>query len=180
MIRISITSLFAIAIAVLAVGCGDDDNGDDNQGTAQGEGALQISGDYEGEKSGRAHFDDDYPADGLWRISISDETEWELTFTWDQGRPETGSYTLGNYSSVASGDFGPAFQHIDISPDVYGPEPANLSETFGTLEITESSEDVVAGTFSATLYRSNMEGEAVGGQVAISEGEFTAHRRSSE
>lgn len=181
-IHASLRSSTAIAITTFAfllcmAGCGDDDaNGNAGSGSASGEGSFDISGDFEEHMSGWAHFDDDYPLDGYWRISIGLDWEWELNFTQDSGRPDPGTYELGNFSSAAAGDFGVAFHHADSQPDVYSP---GAGETVGTIEITESSEDLVEGTFEATLHRSNEDG-AVDGHVEITDGTFSAVQRQED
>ncbi len=168
--------LMAVAFLVCTTGCGDDDNGGGGSNGSVGEGHFDISGDIEGHLSGDAHFDDDYPMGGLWRISLSSDMEWQLNFTNDSGRPEVGSLELGNYSSAAAGDFGVSFYHEDY-PDGFDPDVSVvLGEAVGTMEITESNDDLVAGTFEVSLVRTDDDGDVVG-QVEITNGEFSANRR---
>jgi hypothetical protein len=163
-------------------GCSDSTSSieDDLFGSA----SFDISGDIEGSKEGFADFDG-FSAYGVssWEISIHDfqPHTFSLTFMMiDTGdeiqRPGPGTYDI-SYGVGNEGSFSAFYVNTED-----GYEEAFEYETYGEgtggqLVITESSSDVVKGTFSFNAAKYDYDTGEVIGTISVTNGRFEARAR---
>lgn len=151
-----VRSMFLLATAVVFSACGDDDdNGTGPGGNELGSMSATVTGDVSESFSGTAFYSGD-EVDG-WGIYMGgeDETDSGVWIVGQEGaRPTTGTHQLS-----MDGDVG-GFYWQGSSEVFYFAEG-------GTVHITTSNSDRVAGTFEFT--GSDLEGGSV-----VVEGTFNA------
>ncbi|MCH8543228.1 MAG: hypothetical protein LAT61_06650 [Alcanivorax sp.] len=189
-----------LLIMLTAAGCGGSSSSSNNDGPGGGSGGEEgvtftASGAVTGQFNGMMDFHymdfDDFGVDGArWELSGNDGSGGSQSFSLviaiesldnggaGIGRPPVGSYDIG-FEINSTEVFTTIFTHIGAGGVVNSTEYVSDSDTWtGTLTITESSSNVVKGTFSANLFSEDFctaEG-CVGDSVNIN-GEFTAHER---
>lgn len=163
---------------LLTLSCSDNSSGPDDNGL--GEASFTIAGDLEGEKTGIANFRA-FEMSGIytWDILIQDtgQITYDISFSMlsDEAieRPEPGTYDIA-LSGFGGEDFNGSYS--DYNDSQFNPTnyTVGISSTSGTLNITNSSEDLVEGTFQFTAVDADS-----GGTITVSEGEFSAVPRIS-
>lgn len=159
---------------------------------AEGPGRSSVSGSFsiavEGgaEEQKRVHADFEAIESGLtvnvWELQLRDTRPWTVTLTLTrqmQGPPEpppVGTYEIG-YRPVDARVFsavlvrrgnrdGESREYSTFHPD-----------TGGTLTITESTDDLVSGTFEFTAVRDDGGSGREAERIVVSAGEFSARPR---
>lgn len=124
-------------------------NGGGGNGSSIGTVSVTVSGDYEESFSGSAFFtvddDDDFSLGLIGGTIFQTGTSQVVAFGRSGGRPANGDYSFGN----DSGDFDGGY--TDLENTNGNPLNATFIEAEdGTVTITSSSDDRVAGSFSFT------------------------------
>lgn len=145
-------ALIAAMSLLFAVGCGDDDNGDNgNDGNGangqDGTVSFEVDGAISGSFDGSGHVEDDDRANIHFNNLTTDNTFSILAFNVleEDGVPAEGSYTVGRIGEQDVPDFSITYTDREGSTDPSDHD--SYRSTSGTLEITDSSGDEVAGTF---------------------------------
>ena len=162
-------SLFVASISVVAIGCGDDDNG----GTTAGGGSFEIEGEIVGSKQGQASF---IQTDSTLNLSLHDNETFSLSFLRigdDTAIPPEGEYTIG---STGAADFNVVYTayvdgDVTVSQD-YG----NWDDVSGILVIVDADETSATGVFVFEAWRYDTSLERIeSSKIAVTSGEFSAH-----
>lgn len=170
--------ILAFTVTLSLISCSDDDPtgpGPVDVGSV----SFTVSGDIEAELDGVAEFIRlEENAGVIFDFSFVDTPQtFSMTFTNvsqdDSDLPVTGAYDMGS-NLADDGVFLAIFE--DLRDGLFeSTEYSTLTEgTGGTLEITESSSDVLRGTFSFTASSDDPETGEPAGEITISDGEFEA------
>ena len=167
----------ALLVTLSLTFCSDDDPTGPSGSDSTGEASFNVSGDLELSFDGNAQFSKFDEANiETWALDFTDAGQnYTITIsTQDQEeveRPPEGTYTIG----FVTDDFIANF--LDDSEDGFEnfAEYSTMAEGFGgEIVITESSTDLVEGTFNFTAVELLDEG---GGEIEVTEGEFSATPR---
>lgn len=146
--RFSLHALLSLFLALSFTAC---DSAEEDGGSVIGDADVTIRGDLEGSLSGSAVFgtDPDDPNDNFGIAIFEGElattpTGEFIVMSYDGGRPGEGTYQISS-TSTESIFFGV------YTTDASNPTGGSIvSATSGTLMITSSSSDRVAGSFTFT------------------------------
>jgi len=174
--------LFAIvAVLLLALTNCDDEGTIGPDVEDPGFVSFSVAGDLEAEKEGIAEFA---------LFAESNVEQWDLLFNdigpqtyslvlmthgEDLERPSEGVYTIGNDLS-AQDEFFAVFEDLEEGFDSSVEYTTTHDDAGGELEITESTDDIVRGSFSFTAIKTDQETGEVIGEITITEGDFSATR----
>lgn len=175
-----VRAAMAMVLVLTSVGCTE------HQGSSDADSSFSIAaeGGVEEAKRVRAEFEaiDGGMTVGTWELRLRDTRPWTVTLTLIrqmQGPPEAppvGTYEIG-YRPVDSRVFSAILVEVGERRGESREYSTFHSDTGGTLTITESGHDLVAGTFEFSAAR---DGGAVDGgpeRIVVSSGEFRARPR---
>ena len=167
----------AFLVSSFLISCSDDDPA--GPGSLDlGSVSFSVSGEIEQDLDGFGEFyleTEDSPP--TWDLNFSNVPQtYSLTFLaiGDEGsdRPETGTYTIG--PDVNDGDFFASYGDLREGVQEQVEYTTQFENTGGELIITESSSDVIRGTFNFTATAADPETGEQTQEITITGGEFEA------
>lgn len=190
-INYALISMALVAFISCSDSSTDPDLEEEEEISESGEITLEITGDYEVEKTGTASFwgagESSFANDNgnSWQILTSDEANGTISFRLDfifiyddaVSRPEPGTYPVGGGGDADSPVFSAAYVNTESTANYisFGAEMCGIEEEYshtGTLTLETSTPELVSGSFDFEAYYcwdDNVE------TVTIT-GEFTAPR----
>ena len=182
----NVLKLVALVVMSLAsTSCSSDDEGS-SENLDFGNFELSVTGDFTQETNGFADFDS-LSAFGVnsWEISMNDTNPSTVSLqlslvssTGEVSQPSPGTYEIG-FEANSNNVFYAIYTHIPNGNFMQAVEYSTINEGEtsygGTLEIEESTNDLVKGSFQFTAASVDDNFNVIG-EISVS-GEFTAKKR---
>jgi len=182
--KVSMLSILSILLLSF-IACSSDDDASPS-GSNFGDFQLDVSGDFNAQKSGFADFDGlEAFGSQTWEISMNDNNPSTVSLQFmlfsaigEVNQPSPGTYEIG-FESNSDSVFTAIYTHIpdgNFSETVeYSTLPTGDQVYGGTLVIETSNANVVSGSFDFTAAKVDDDFNVVG-EISVS-GEFNARKR---